>query len=333
MRVTLEARDSLATALAKVVGEQLERLTRHERGARAGRESEPLHQMRVAIRRLRAATRFFEGALPARTRGALDDELRWLGRALAPVRDLDVQLDRFAADEPHAEHAATHAGDDPEAHAARHAEVLDALRGWLRAQRELARAAMLEALDGERYPRLVARLRRVAEGHERLLLRARTTAVSRRGADAIEEAHKRVLKQGRRIGAPPPARDLHELRIRAKRLRYVLEFVSDLSGREGRRLVKDLADLQELLGEHQDACVGADVLRRFIESAPPDQASARAAAVASLLAGEHHRAIEARGRFAKEWKRFTAKRARAHLDDVLAHLRALPAGPFPVEVH
>ncbi len=333
MGVTLEARDSLATALAKIVGEQLERLTQHEPATRAGHEPEPLHQMRVAIRRLRAAMRFFEGALPARTRGALDDELRRLGRALAPVRDLDVQLERFGADEPHAEHAATHASDDPEAHAARHAAMLEALRGWLGAQREAARAALLDALDGERYPRLVARLERVAAGHERLLVRARTTAVSRRGADAIEKEHKRVLKQGSRIGSPPRARDLHELRIRAKRLRYVLEFVGDLSGREGRQLVKDLADLQELLGEHQDACVGADVLRRFIESAPPDQASTRAAAVASLLAGEHHRATEARGRFAKAWRRFTAKRARAHLDDVLAHLRALPAGPFPVEVH
>ncbi|MBK7976112.1 MAG: CHAD domain-containing protein [Deltaproteobacteria bacterium] len=333
MRAILDARDSLATALTKVVGEQLARLVHHEPATRAGHESEPLHQMRVAIRRLRAAMRFFEGALPARTRGVLEDELRWLGRALAPVRDLDVQLERFGADEPHAEHAATHASDDPDAQDERHAAVLAALRGWLGGQREAARSAMLEDLDGERYPRLVARLRRVAAGDERLLVRARTTAVSRRGADAIEKAHRRVLKQGRRIGAPPRARDLHELRIRAKRLRYVLEFVSDLTGRDGKRLVGDLAELQELLGEHQDACVAADVLRRFIEAAPAEEASARAAAVASLLAGEHSRATEARGRFAKAWKRFTAKRATGHLDDVLEQLRSLPAGPFPVEAH
>lgn len=333
MHARLDVHDSLATALAKIVAEQLERLTRHEPATRAGRDSEALHQMRVAIRRLRAAMRFFEGALPARTRGALDDELRWLGRALAPVRDLDVQLERFGAEGAHGEADPAHVSDDPDAHDARHAALLDALREWLGSQREAGRVAMLEVLDGERYPRLVARLERIAAGQERLLVRARGTAVAWRGADAIEKAHKRVLKQGRRVGSPARARDLHELRIRAKRLRYVLEFVSDLSGREGRRLVKDLADLQELLGEHQDACVAADVLRRFIESAPAAEASARAAAVASLLAGEHHRASEARGRFAKAWKRFTAKRAEGHLEDVLAQLRGLPAGPFPVEVH
>ncbi|MFN7955944.1 MAG: CHAD domain-containing protein, partial [bacterium] len=157
---------------------------------------------------------------------------------------------------------------------------------------------------------------------EPLLRAAARTSVGALGADVIERAHRRTLKQGKRVGRDPRAEDLHELRIRAKRLRYVLEVVDELAGREGRRLLDDLADLQDVLGAHQDAVVGGQVLRRFIEAAPPLAASARAGAIAEALATEMARAAEARARFAKAWSRFTSKRTDRHVDAVLERLRA-----------
>ena len=65
----------------------------------------------------------------------------------------------------------------------------------------------------------------------------------------------------------PRPEDLHALRIRAKRLRYLLEFLQELTGKPGRLLVKRLTELQDLLGSYHDAVVAADFVRTYVESA------------------------------------------------------------------
>ena len=56
----------------------------------AGEDPEYLHQMRVALRRLRSAFSVFAPALPAETTAPVAAELKWLGAALGPARDWDV---------------------------------------------------------------------------------------------------------------------------------------------------------------------------------------------------------------------------------------------------
>ncbi len=300
----IEPGDSLGEALTEIVSAQLAALVENLPAARAGSDPEAIHAMRVAVRRLRAALRFFAPALPARTRAHLEAELRWLGRALAPARDLDVQLERYAADP-------LIGSEGPQ------------LVAWLGEERAAAHLAMGAALDSARAVRLRARLDRIAAGRERLLGAATRTTVGAYGAEAVDRAYRRTLKQGKRIGREPLADDLHELRIRAKRLRYVVELVADLVGRDGRRLLDDLAKLQDVLGAHQDAVVGGELLRRFIEAAPPEQASTRASAIAEELAKDLARAADARARFAKSWSRFTGKRTGRHVAAVIERLRAL----------
>ena len=63
----------------------------------------------------------------------------------------------------------------------------------------------------------------------------------------------------RAAGEDPPDEVLHALRIQGKRLRYTGELVA-ASGRKAerapvRKLVASTVALQDLLGEHQDACV------------------------------------------------------------------------------
>ncbi len=300
----IEPSDTLGEALARIVRAQLVALVEHEPEARAGSDPEAVHGMRVAVRRLRAALRFFAPALPARTRAHLDAELRWLGRALGPVRDLDVQLERYAAEPMIGAEGAQ-------------------LVAWLGEQRVAAHLAMRAALDSARAVRLRARLDGLASRREKLLRAAARTSVAAYGAEAVERAYRRTLKQGKRIGREPLADELHELRIRAKRLRYVVELVADIAGRDGRRLLDDLAKLQDVLGAHQDAVVGGELLRRFIEAAPAEQASTRAGAVAEELARDMARGADARARFAKSWLRFTGKRTGRHVTAVIERLRAL----------
>jgi len=219
-----------------------------EPGTRLGEDPEALHDMRVATRRIRAAIKLFEDVLPVRVVRARD-ELRWVADALGAVRDLDVQLEQLEewideADE----------GDR---------EPLAALRGILASERDEARRIMLEVLDSARYRRLVT-------GFAELLRRGplRTSPASRVPAvvvapNLVPARYRKVRKAARRLGDDPAPEDFHRLRIRAKRLRYALEFLSEPYGNATEPMIKRLVKLQDLLGLLQDAVVAVARLRRL----------------------------------------------------------------------
>lgn len=303
--------DTAREAARQVLARQLDRLRRNEPGTRAGEDPEALHDMRVATRRLRAAARIFEASLPARLRRGLRGELRWLARLLGPVRDLDVQrakLESFAAAAPAESRAA-----------------LDCLRDHLAGERARRRDEMIAGLDAVRYSRLLQRL----DGFCSVCpsRRARDPAarepIAGAGRRAIRKAFRRLTRRGERTGAVPRAEDLHALRIRAKRLRYLLEFLQELTGEPGRRLVKRLTRLQDLLGGFHDAVVAADVARAFVEKNAARLEPAQRAALDALLAAEVRLAEEQRAAFEETWRRFAGSRTSADWRAVLDNLGEL----------
>ena len=124
--------DALRTLLLR----QLHEILAHDPGTRVGKDPESLHDMRVAVRRSRALLRAGR-ALVATDTDALTSELRWLGKVLGAVRDLDVLIERL-----HAEAATL----DPADRAAA-SRLLRALGR----ERTRARRTLLNALDGARY--------------------------------------------------------------------------------------------------------------------------------------------------------------------------------------
>ena len=58
---------------------------------------------------------------------------------------------------------------------------------------------------------------------------------SPRGRRAVKRAMRKVMRRGDAIGELPEAEDLHALRIRAKRLRYLLEALKPITGSPGRK--------------------------------------------------------------------------------------------------
>jgi CHAD domain-containing protein len=81
-----------------------------------------------------------------------------------------------------------------------------------------------------------------------------------------------VLRAGRRLDDDAPPAAAHRLRIRAKRLRYALETLHALGGKDMRKLVRRLARLQDVLGMQQDAVTQVGWLRAWAlrpETAPP----------------------------------------------------------------
>ena len=69
--------------------------------------------------------------------------------------------------------------------------------------------------------------------------------------------HEKVTKAANRAKRTGEVPDFHALRIRCKRLRYALEFSSDVYGGRTTRYVRRLTALQDELGRMQDAEVAS----------------------------------------------------------------------------
>jgi CHAD domain-containing protein len=221
-----------------------------ESGTRLGEDIEDLHVMRVATRRLRASIDVFISVLPVRING-LRSELGWLAAVLGEVRDLDVQLEHLDnMGEWSIAWASSEVTEDPLIH----------LRQLLAEHRDEARGRLLAALDSARYQRLLKGLTAlVVQGPSRRFAAAGVPAVVS-VPELLASRHRRVLKGARRARKSGVAADFHRLRIRAKRLRYSLEFTADLYGSRTERYVRRLARLQDALGLMQDAEVATSQL-------------------------------------------------------------------------
>jgi CHAD domain-containing protein len=225
-----------------VLRRQMAVLQAKEPGTRLGEDIEELHDMRVATRRLRAALDLFADVLPVRAR-IFRVEFGWLAGVLGSVRDLDVQL---AAQEEMTEPGQL----DP----------WSELTALLTRERDAARMALLAALDSVRWERLVRDMASmVQQGPLRRSTATRLPALAAM-PDLIETRHIAVVKSARRAKRSGEAPDFHRLRIRCKRLRYSLEFSSELYGGRTSRYTRQLTGLQDDLGLMQDAEVAANRL-------------------------------------------------------------------------
>lgn len=246
-----------------IMRKQFHAMLANEAGTRLGDDIEALHDMRVATRRLRAAMSAFAPFLAPRIQ-PFRDQLGWIAAALGEVRDLDVQIERM--DEWRAGFPVPQA------------QALDAVEALLVARRQVARRHMLAVLDSRRYESVVQRfaatLRRgvvhsFQPGHQSILAVA---------PDLVERRYRKVIKVGDAIRKSSPASDYHLLRKDAKKLRYALEFVGPIYGKQALDFSERVTALQDVLGLHQDADVAAQTLHDMAV------ANVRKLGVPSLLA-------------------------------------------------
>jgi CHAD domain-containing protein len=221
--------------------EQLRELLRHDPGVRLGDDAEDIHQFRVATRRSRALIRATEPMLGDRLT-ALGGELKWLARLLGPVRDRDVLIERLRAE----------------------VETLDCDRedgellvARLEDARERSHDRLLAALGSARYFELLDRFA--------VAVAALPEVKSDEQARDIAGAELRELRAAATQLAPVPTDDeLHNLRITAKRARYGAELMATGSkNKQLQRYVEALKNLQDVVGEHQDAVVAETTLRKL----------------------------------------------------------------------
>jgi CHAD domain-containing protein len=281
--VVADAGEGTAGALVgRALAASVARLMEHDPVVRLDADTEGVHQMRVATRRLRSDLRTFAPFLDEGWSADLRTELGWLAGLLGRVRDADVLLDRLRR----------RISSLPDASAAGAASVLDALAG----EREAALAELLEALRGDRYVELLDRL--VLAVREPPLAEAAAGTAEDVLPEAARDRWHRLAKAAKALGRNPSVHDLHAVRIRTKRCRYAVEAIEPVLGKRASSFARDLARLQDRLGELNDAAVADGWLREFGRRR-------RGAAVfaAGELAGlELADAERARKRWRKAWK-------------------------------
>ncbi|MFD1213039.1 CHAD domain-containing protein [Arthrobacter sp. GCM10027362] len=252
-----------------------------------------VHQMRLATRRLRSALATHRRLLQADVTDRLRSELRWLGHVLGAARDAAVMQQRLAG---------MLAREDATLVLGPVSRRLDIDFG--QSYRD-ARAAVLRALDQDRYFRLLDALDAL------LADPPLTPQASKPAGKVIPKLVRRDMKRLKRAvkaagGVPAGEKDpdplLHEARKCAKRLRYAAEAAAPVAPRHADRLEAASHEVQDILGAHQDSVVARQLLRRL--GAESLSLGENGFTYGRLHALEQEGAAESVKRFRQAWKKF-----------------------------
>lgn len=285
-----------ATGARRVHQALLQIIIRNEPGVRVALDSEFLHDFRVAIRRTRSLLRQIRNVFPDDAVEHFSSEFSWIGRLTGPSRDMDVlvlALCQRRLDVP---------GDD-------RSSVISCLQTAQQGEHR----KLVDALDSDRYRQLLSDWQAFLRGPsatEIVPLNARVPLAEMVSRRAWRLYRRIVRSSGGINGATAPA-ELHEMRIAAKKLRYLVDISpSFYQAKDLERILSALKSLQRVLGDFNDTHVQE---RRLLECG-------HAAGAAGGPAG----AILTLGRLAEQ-RRQSGEGLRAAVHDELARFCARDA--------
>jgi len=244
---SLDRKDSAAAAFKKIAWECINHLQNNQDVVLHGSDVEGVHQMRVALRRLRSAFSVFREMLGRENSEVLLEELRWITDILGQARDLDVFLTQTLP--PLLGYIEGHPG-------------LTKLHEKATVAQSKAYREVRAALESQRYHHLLLTMAAWLE-NERW-----NSGENHQGACEIAERmlHKRyksLRKHGKRL-VHMHHEERHQTRIAAKKLRYAAEFfVSLYSGGKSHTFIHQLAQVQDRLGVLNDIAVTEQLLKRL----------------------------------------------------------------------
>ncbi len=280
---------TVGAAAALVIGHLADVILAGIPGVIAGTTPEPVHAMRVALRRLRSALSVFRRAVDGPAVAAVKPLLHDLAAALGTARDWDVFLMGTGQ-----QVAAALDGD----------QRIQTMLAAARKQREAAYGALRCLFASAEFRQLAVALVQLAAlrpwefdaDQERwAILRGDAAGYA---AALLAKRHEHMLAPGHDISGLA-ATELHALRKQGKRLRYAAEFFAPLHGRRStRRFVRRVSDLQDALGHLNDTASAAGLMQSI--RGGPDRHFA-AGAVQGFAAA---RSLEARTAIARSWSKF-----------------------------
>lgn len=267
---------STAEAFRFIVRSTLRHITANEPIVRRA-EPEGVHQMRVGLRRLRAAISLFSNLVDDRQTERIKSELKWLTGELAPARDLDV----YQKDE-----IGPLLGTSPAK------RQLRRLKDEVASRRAAAFKRAKTAVETARYRTLLLdTLQWLEVGSWATRSRRYGVHPIKRFSEGIlRQLTKKVMKKGNRLRKLDP-RHRHKLRIAIKKLRYASELFESMYARSKSATRRSdfeacLKDLQDSLGRLNDIRVHQALAPKLVAGRSPKKSSARAFAAGIVTGNE-----------------------------------------------
>jgi inorganic triphosphatase YgiF len=248
-------------------------------------DAEAIHQMRVGLRRLRAAISIFDKVLPNASTARIKTELKWLTGQLAPAREIDVFLKERVR---------------PIVSKSKPKRGARAIRSQFSAKRSAAFKDARGAVETRRFRRLLLEMLEWLETQRPVRNDNTQTPIAEFAADVLDRRIRKARKQGRRLEELSSA-ERHKLRIKIKKIRYALEFFESLYADKDRkqlaRLGMRLKEIQSALGALNDARAHREMAEKAALAAPPQNRRARAF-TSGILVGEEREAAKGLSRAA-----------------------------------
>jgi inorganic triphosphatase YgiF len=249
--VVLKRKMTSAAAFRTIGAACLQHLMANEAIVRRAPEADAVHQMRVALRRLRAAITLFKTVVEDERRDPIRAELKWMANVLGEARDLDVYITKVlepARDE--------HSTD----------ESYQNLLAEYQERRDRAYEVVQETIASPRFITGVLEAAAWIEAGNWLrdaskpARRRRNQPVAVLAEEELGRRWKKIIKRGRNLVELDPE-ERHQVRIEIKKLRYAAEFFESLFKSGGakkrkRAALSTLEALQETLGELNDIAAG-----------------------------------------------------------------------------
>jgi inorganic triphosphatase YgiF len=219
------------------------------------RDVEGLHQMRVALRRLRSALTLFRNVVDDASFATIKSRLQQASQHFGEARNLDVfleNIDRYAHVEGLAERAGT-------AREAAYDRVVETLTSLAFRQLMLDTVAWLEFGPW-------------CTSGDPVRKQARQEKLTNFAIDTLDAWRRKVKRKGAALDQIDET-ERHRVRIATKKLRYASEFFAPLfpsrQAQRGRKaFVEALQDLQEALGQLNDLVAGRDIVARLAAADP-----------------------------------------------------------------
>lgn len=243
----LDADQTAGQAMVRIYQHLLTAVIRNVPGVLEDLDTEFLHDLRVAIRRIRSGLSLVKNVLPPAIVSSFKNDITQLGSITGPTRDLDVYLlkqDNYLARLP----VALQPG-------------LASFFDGLVAQRQIAHGKMVRALRSKKNRAILNTWKRYFAAKNRETGPAAGMAAKDLAGQIILRRFKRVMRDGKALDAATPDPEIHRLRIQCKKLRYAIEFFGSLyCANEIQTVIRQLKKLQDILGTFNDLSVQQEML-------------------------------------------------------------------------
>ncbi|HEX5079778.1 MAG TPA: CYTH and CHAD domain-containing protein [Geminicoccaceae bacterium] len=294
--LALDPRDSVEESFRQILRSCVQHWCANEAAALDGRDPEGVHQLRVAIRRLRSAFSVFSHLVERDERRRLSGEAKRIINSLGPARDWDVFSTELLAPI-----GAARPGD------ADLARLLEAAQ----VERQRAYEPVRAEIGSQPYTRYLLELRLWIEAGG---WREHATDEGARWFDqpitafadkVLGKRHRKARQLGRHF-ARLSAAERHAVRIALKKLRYACEFFESLyRKRDARPYLGSLKRMQDCLGHVNDVAVAEKLALRLVDQAESQAERESLRMAAGLVLGWYGRGVaDAEPALVEAWRAF-----------------------------